>query len=182
MKRLFFILFVMAATMIFFSCSENNPTSPDLTQDNPVTLAKAKINFIATAIIDCNPPFISMGTTKVLPNGKKHIRGVEVKYNMVADDEPLLTGVLLWNTNKNIEADGIKAKLWGKMELLVDGGKWELTFHGYKIGLDVVLDVKGVGVEGIVKDMVAKWTMEMILKLIPGSNPPMVKHCAKKFH
>jgi len=201
MKRSIFMFLVIGASMIFFCCSENQPTSPDLQQSDQVTttLAKAKTTFTATAAIDCSPPLINPGTTTVLPNGKTKVRGVEVRYDMVMIGSAppyLLNGALLWNTNKNIELDGYKAKLWGKMELFVGvgvdddnyenaDGIWELTWHGYKIGLDIVIVANGVGIEGNVKGMVAKWTMEMILPLKPNPNPgpPMiVDHCAKYFH
>ncbi|MCK5457845.1 MAG: hypothetical protein KAI45_12015, partial [Melioribacteraceae bacterium] len=93
-------------------------------------------------------------------------RGVEVRYDMIGDAD-FLNGTQLWITNKNIEKGGVKAKLWGKMELIVAGGKWELTWHGYKIGKMVTIDANGVGVEGKVKGMVTKMTMEMKLPLDP---------------
>lgn len=181
MKRLFFILFVMVATLMFFNCSENNSTAPDLTQDSPVTLGKVKTDFHATAMIDCFWEGASSGTMKVLPNGKIHQRGVKAKFIMVEDKptDGLLNGGMFWTTNKNI--DGKNAKLWGKIELIGDKGKWALKWHGSKIGLDVVIYAHGVGVEGDVKGMVTKMMMEM--KLVPNpESPPPVIECKKFFH
>jgi hypothetical protein len=143
-------------------------------QENPVSLSKTKTDFTATADIVCDPPFISPGTIKILPNGKKLVRGVKVKYDMIASD-PLLTGQLFWTTNKNIEVGGYKVKLWGKQELIValGKGKWELTWHGYKIGSKITLYATGVGVDGDVKGMVTKWVMNL--------NHTTV-HCNKIFH
>jgi len=190
MKQSIFMFLLIGASMIFFCCSENNSTAPELSQSDQVTttLAKTKTSFTATAHIVCPPLFISMGTTKSLLNGKKHIRGVEVRYDMIGD-VTLLNGALIWNTNKNIEQDG-KAKLWGTMKLYVGISKlekdyekamsvWELTFHGYKIGPNVTLDVNGVGKEGKVKGMVTKWTMEMELEINQDTGMPY--HCKKFF-
>lgn len=181
MKRLIFILFVMAATLIFFNCSEKNPTEPDLTQSDQVILSKKKVNFTATALIDCNSGYAYMGTKKILPNGKVHQRGVKAEFKMVEDKptEGLLNGDMFWTTNKNI--DGKNAKLWGKIDLIGDKGKWELTWRGSKIGLDVVIYAHGVGVEGDVKGMVTKMTMKMKLVPNPDSPPPVIE-CKKFFH
>ncbi len=188
MKRLIFILFVMAATMIFFNCSDNNPTSPESGQSDQVTLAKTKTDFTGTADIDCYWGGATNGTMKLLPNGDRHQRGVKAKYIMDVSED-LLNGEMYWATSKNIEADWFKAKLWGKIELVVTGGqgKWEFTWHGYKIGRLVTIDAKGVGVDGEVKGMVAKMTMEMFLMGIknptPGDGRPpfLVDECQKEF-
>jgi hypothetical protein len=125
---------------------------------------------------------------KVLPNGKKHQRGVKAKFIMDVSED-LLDGEMYWATSKNIDADWFKAKLWGKIELVVDGGKgkWELKWHGYKIGRLVTIDAKGVGVDGEVKGMVTKMNMEMWLEgeinPTPGDGRPpfLVDECLKKF-
>jgi hypothetical protein len=42
MKRLIFMFLIIGATMIFFGCSENNPTAPELFQSDQVTTTLAK--------------------------------------------------------------------------------------------------------------------------------------------
>lgn len=152
MKRSILMLFIVGATLIYFGCSENNSTEPNQTQSDKVTLDKKKADFTAIADIDCYWPGATSGTMKLLPNGDRHQRGVKAKFIMDADND-LLDGEMYWSTSKNIEADWVKVKLWGIIELIVDGGKgkWALTWHGYKLGRLVTIEAKGVGVEGDVK-------------------------------
>jgi hypothetical protein len=42
MKRLIFMFLVIGATMIFFGCSENNPSAPELSQSDQLTASLAK--------------------------------------------------------------------------------------------------------------------------------------------
>ena len=175
MKRAIFMFFVIGVTMIYFGCSENNTTAPELSQSDQIatTLAKTKIPFTdGWAKIVCPPIYpIYPGIPKILPNGKTLVKGIKVRYDMEVESEPLLTGACLWTTNKKIEADMSAAKLWGKIELFVgvaaDGdineavGKWDITFHGYRDHRDVVIEAVGQGKEGDVKGMVGKWTFHM---------------------
>ena len=79
-------------------------------------------------------------------------------------------------TNKKIEADMSATKIWGKLELVVDGdlGVWDVSFHGYRVGRAVELEATGQGKEGSVKGLVTKLSMTMPARppcLPPGDVP-----------
>lgn len=182
MKRLLFILFIMAATLMLFNCSENNPTSPESSK-NDQTKTLTKIKTTVTAEADIVLPLISPGTTKLLSNGKTLMKNVKVRYNMEGSN-PLFSGALVWKTNKLISVDKVTAKLWGKIELFVGvepgnvdytnaEGKWKIKFYGKKEGPIVTINAFGVGTEGIVKGMMGKWTFNMAL---PHPTEPWKKH------
>lgn len=75
MKRLIFVFLVIGATMIFFGCSENNSTAPELSQSDLVTNTMAKKpapNLIGEAVIDFTftPPTFWNGTIDFGTDGK----------------------------------------------------------------------------------------------------------------
>jgi len=45
----------------------------------------------------------------------------------------MVTGQSIWYENWLIEADGSSAKVWGKADIIVDGGlgAWQLSWHGW---------------------------------------------------
>ncbi len=179
MKRSIFMFLVIGASMIFFCCSENNSTAPELSQGDQVTttLAKTKTLFSGSAKIVCDPTHpIIPGTIKPLPDGKLLVEGIKVRYDMVSENE-FVTGECVWYVNKRISADKSKTKLWGEIELLVDvdgkSGKWDITFHGWRKGKSIIIKAVGEGKEGSVKGLVGKWTYYMT---IPSNI------CLRKFH
>ena len=67
MKRLIFVFLVIGATLIFFGCSENNSTAPELSQNDLVTNTMAKKptpNLIGTQVANFTftPPTFWNGT------------------------------------------------------------------------------------------------------------------------
>jgi hypothetical protein len=134
------------------------------------TFAHAGTSFTGTATIEC-PPGSIPGTEKTLPTGQVLQMNRHVYYYFDTS-ETRLTGMSEWWTNKKIEADKSATKIWGKLELVVDGGLgvWEVSFHGYRIGPWVELEATGQGKEGAVKGLVTKFTMGMPAK--PPCLPP----------
>ena len=64
MKHLMLVFFVIGATLIFFGCSENNPSAPELSQSDQVTNFLAKPHLTGTFHIDFTgtPPHFWVGT------------------------------------------------------------------------------------------------------------------------
>jgi hypothetical protein len=56
MKRSILMFLVIGATLIFFGCSENNPSAPGLSQSDQVTNSLAKPHLTGTFRIDFLPP------------------------------------------------------------------------------------------------------------------------------
>lgn len=116
------------------------------------------------------------GTTVKLLNGKTQVIDNIVEWYDKATDWRI-TGKSFWYINSLTEEDGLKAKIWGKAEIIVDGknindksrGKWELFWFGKiipkenppyneKSSFTILVEAVGTGIKGEVKDLVAKWT------------------------
>jgi len=187
MKRFISMLLVVSATMIFFACQGESPTDPGVSPDNQTnaslesaSLAKMKTLFTGTCNFVKN---INPGTTTVLPNGKTLIEGMMVEWYDEASD-PRVTGRTIWYANQLLNEDGTGI-YWGTAELIVDnnGGKWEMVWGGKLTSEAAVAPAVGVGVDGDVKGLAAKWTYTMTFAngffyvtegFIIGQNKPMV--------
>jgi len=66
MKLSILVFLIIGATFIFFGCSENNPSAPELSQSDQVTntLAKKLIGSVWTDFTTNNPPFYWVGTVE----------------------------------------------------------------------------------------------------------------------
>jgi hypothetical protein len=171
MKYSIFVFLFMAIALFYFSCSDNNPTSPELSQSDQVTstLAKVTTPFIGESIWVAD---IDQGTMKVLPNGKILIKGQKSEWFESAD-VPMVTGQSFWDINWKIEADWSGAKIWGKADIIVDDGlgTWKLSWHGWLTDGEfdagffskgiIVVEAVGTGKSGVVKGMVGHWTYTM---------------------
>jgi len=154
---------VVLALFVAVSCDQQ-PVAPDTGQHDELaaTFAHNGTPFAGKATVQC-PPGSTPGTEQVLPTGQMLQMGRHIYYYFDASD-PRVTGMGEWWTNKKIEADMSSAKIWGKIELVVDGGLgvWDLSFHGYRTGKSIVLEATGQGKEGSVKGLVGKWTLTMM--------------------
>jgi len=138
------------------------------------SLKKGQISFTGSSN-PANKPEIK-GTTIKLPNGKTQVINNIVEWYDKANDWRV-TGKSFWYINSLTEEDGLKAKIWGKAEIIVDGeniddksrGKWELSWFGKiipkedppyneKSPFTILVEAVGTGIEGEVKGLVAKWT------------------------
>ena len=161
---------LVALTLFAASCDQR-PMAPEASpgEDLAADFAHAGTAFSGTATIMNCPPGSTGGTEKVLPTGQILQMGRTVSYRFAATD-PRVTGIGEWTVNKKIEADNSGTKIWGKIELVADGdlGVWNLSFHGYRVGLPptgtVTLEAVGQGKTGSVKGLVAKWTLTMPIR------------------
>ena len=64
MKRTILMFLVIGATLIFFGCSEKNPSAPELSQSDQVTntLAKPHLTGTAVTLFTFTPPWFWNGT------------------------------------------------------------------------------------------------------------------------
>ena len=65
MRYLMLVFFVIGITLIFFGCSENNPSASELSQGDQVTNSLAKPPLTGTVYLDFttnNPPYFWVGT------------------------------------------------------------------------------------------------------------------------
>ena len=148
---------------------QSNVSNPEIR-----SLEKDQILFTGTSIPTNNPE--KKGTTIKLPNGKTLVIESLVEWYDKATDWRI-TGKSFWYSNSLTEEDGLQAKVWGKGEIFVDGekphdetrGKWELSWFGRiipkedppyneKSPFTIMVEAVGIGIEGEVKGLVAKWT------------------------
>ena len=67
MKLSILVFLVIGATLIFFGCSENNPSAPGLSQNDQVTNTLAKPHLTGTTYCDFTgvPPYFWVGTITI---------------------------------------------------------------------------------------------------------------------
>ncbi|UCF63579.1 MAG: hypothetical protein JSW33_13595 [bacterium] len=176
MKHLTVMFLIIGTGLLFFSCSEDQMTTPELSQEN--TLGEGELTdlsfskMIATfsgrsdLIAPLNP-----GITTSLPGGKTLTIGRTAHWYDDASDWRV-TGDAIWTVNQKLNKDG-HGQVWGTAEMSVADpnnptnppvGKWEMTWHGVIWGNPAQgnLYIKGIalgeGTEGVVEGLVAKWT------------------------
>ena len=161
MKHLILVFFLIGITAIYFSCSDNNPSAPALNQGDQVTTSLPKVTGF-TSRSDLVTP-IEAPTISLLPGDRTLAEGNKTQWRDEASD-PRVTGDAFWTTNSRVNKYGF-GTTWGTCELFVDneGGKWEITWEGIVEGSPATGDLfikgvaKGVGVEGAVEGLTAKW-------------------------
>ncbi len=181
MKRLIIMFLVIGITMFIYSCSEQSPTAPEISQnDQSATSLEKKIieKFTGTSewVKD-----ISFGEPpEILSNGKLKLKGMISEWYENTSCS-MVTGQSIWTVNWLIDADWSRAKLWGTADINVgvkeDGdpvlGTWQLLWHGrltegiydeatgFFSGGKIVVKAIGKGKSGIVKGMIGHWTYTM---------------------
>lgn len=180
MKRLILIFFVVGTVLVFFSCSKDNATAPEmsnipeLNQAPELSQAPEISQFDQLpepSLNECGTYFsgtstfqkpVEPGTTTLLPNGKTLIKGEVAEWYDDATD-PRVTGVSFWTVNKLLNPDGT-GRAWGKAEIIVNnsGGKWKIIWWGKITEVGVDAKAIGVGVEGTVRGLFARWTYTMV--------------------
>ena len=161
MKHLF-VVFLMGIAVFFFGCSDN-PSAPENVQGDQVTTSLYKVTGFSSRS-DLVAP-IQAPTITPLPGGRTLAEGNKTQWLDQATD-PRVSGDAFWTTNSNVNKFGA-GKTWGTCELFVDNaeasGKWEITWNGRVEGSPATGDLyikgvaKGVGVEGDVEGLTAKW-------------------------
>lgn len=153
MKRLINLFFAIGLTIFLFSCSDNNPIAPESSQGDQVTTSLEKVKTSFTGI--CAPT--------IPPN-----EGDNAWYDDASDAR--VTGVSVWVTKVVNPINEITTELGGTAELTVDGclGKWEMSWRGVQTltspdgsTFRIVAHAVGIGKEGQVKGLIAKWKYTM---------------------
>lgn len=161
MKNLILIFLFFGIAMLYIGCSDNNPSAPNLSQDDQVTTSLSKVTgFTSTSTLQEG---LESPTITPLPGGRTLAEGNKTRWRDAATD-PRVTGDAYWTTNSRVNKFG-RGITWGTCELFVDndGGKWEITWEGIVEGSPATGDLyirgvaKGVGVEGDVEGLTAKW-------------------------
>ena len=148
MKGLIFLFFVIGISILFFSCSQDNPTSPGTNKTDLVTKFSGAEKFIAMH----NP-----GTWTPLPNGHSLGEGGVYEYRDEASDSRVSGKVMFYVIG--VFDSTFSGKFWGTGELTPDtGGSWDLKVVGERIATKgSFADVIGHG-KGTLEGMVAQWT------------------------
>lgn len=178
MKHLNFMVLAMGLAFLFFSCSKNNPVTPD---DQVTTSFKShETTFTGTSTPTGN--IIYPGDVYPLANGKLLIMGNTAEWYESAD-ETMVTGQSIWYVNWLIEPDWSGAEVWGTTDIYVGlasggdpvdaEGTWEMIWHGWLTEgvfgggffAEGIIEVEavGTGISGVVEGMIAQWTYTLDL-------------------
>ena len=164
MKSLILVFLFFGMAMFYIGCSDNNPSAPQLNQNDQTATSIAKV----VTTFEGTSNFIKLldpGSTTDLPGGKTLTSGQVARWHDYADD-PRVTGFGDWVLNIKLNKDG-QGQVWGTAEMLVDndGGKWEITWHGviwlvHPVTGDLYIKViaSGKGTDGDVEGLAAEWT------------------------
>lgn len=161
MKKNIFIYLIIGVAFLFFGCTEDSILVDEMNQKNDEIISSKveRTEFTGT----CN--WVSdeyEGEMKELPFFMELLKGQSSYWYDEAND-PRVTGITFWTVNYKQHKNGDRT-YWGKAELVVDddGGIWEMSWHGWWTWTDgvpeIVVDATGVGKEGAVKGLFAKWT------------------------
>jgi hypothetical protein len=159
MKRFILVSLAIGTGLVFFGCSEADPTAPEMNQHAqlPAPLEKISVtNFSGTSetILQHAP-----GTSTPLPGGGVFNKGIVVETRDELDD-PRVNGNVVWVVNAIFDAEGF-GTLWGTGELIIPGvGKWDMKYVGWLTSDGLTYEVGGRGRDGL-KGSVAHWTYVM---------------------
>jgi hypothetical protein len=168
MKHLFIVMLILGTVMVFFSCQQESALPTELNQNDPGISALEKpeepfgshgTGFTGECTKTSDPDFEELpGVVKELPNGKMLLKGRTTVWHDATTD-PRVSGNTYWYIDQKFEEDGT-FKYRGKAELVVDndGGRWQMSWHGYLNENGLIAEGVGQGKEGAVKGLVAKWT------------------------
>ncbi len=158
MKHLILGFLILGIVIIYFGCTENIPSGPEINPGSQITASLEKkihsyFNGTSTTLL----PFLDPGKTIVLPNGKVMIRGLVVETDDEMDD-PRVDGIVTWVVNLDVYTDGTD-KRWGTGELIIpDVGRWIMPYKGWFTPQDgVTYEVDGHG-KGEFRGLKAHWT------------------------
>ncbi len=210
MKRSILMLMAIAVALIFFGCAKEEILPPDLEQDalEESALKGAKVNkpakFIGTSIpvINTAEPN-NFGIPTALPNGQTLVEGVSVEWYDEASDWRV-TGKSVWKADYVWDGDPYISHgiIEGTCEIFVGlqnpdspgydpdalpVGKWEITWTGEQIvnpdgSFEMVAYAYGVGTEGVVKGLRAKWIDTFDFVNFRYNTEGYIKHANKGQH
>ncbi|MGB5847417.1 MAG: hypothetical protein WBH40_02955 [Ignavibacteriaceae bacterium] len=165
MKRLILVFLFVGIAAIYFGCSENNPSAPELNQNDQVTTSLEKKVYTYFSGKSTNIGMLDPGKTDTLPNGRVQTRGLVVQTEDLLSDSRV-AGIVTWVVNRNVYVSG-DIDLWGTGELIIpDAGRWDMTYKGWwPVGETLTYEVDGHG-KGELRGLKAHWTY--ILDLSAG--------------
>ena len=157
MKRSIFIFLVIGITILFFGCSNDEPSAPELNQSDQVETCLPRRMVTPFSGIEKFVAVLEQGTMIQLPNGMILARGHVTEYYDDASDSRV-TGKFVC-TATGIFDDTFSGPAWGAGVLTPDiGGSWDIKMvakisstEGNKV------DAFGYG-KGAMKGLVAHWT------------------------
>jgi len=162
MKKIYYLF--IGATFLFFGCTEDTILVSETNQksDEIISAKMERTSFTGTCSFVAP---IDAGETKDLPFFMGLLKGQTSEWYDFSATEPRVTGSSFWTVNSKAQKNG-NVTFWGKAELVVDDdlGVWDLSYHGWLKFYDgppfaeMVVDATGVGKEGDIKGLVAKWT------------------------
>ena len=156
MKNLIFIFLFFGVATLYIGCSDNNPSAPQLNQNDQLTsnLEKSTIYSYFTGTSETQFPFVYDGRTNILPDGTIQIRGCIVETEDILSDARI-SGIITWIVHLDIYPDG-SDKRWGSGE--TEDRQWDMTFKGWYDLVDgVTYEVEAHG-KGEYKGMTAHLT------------------------
>lgn len=144
MKRLNFLLILIGVTFFIFSCSEDDPTSPE---SNQVTMFSGTENPVATH---------DEGTWSPLPNGLAICEGAVFEYRIESTD-PRVTGKVMYYTYALFDTNFV-GQYWGTGEVIPDnGGSWDMKFLGERpVSGGSAFEIIAHG-KGVLDGLTAQW-------------------------
>ena len=161
MKHLKLIILIIGVSIFFFGCSKDNSLAPNQSQNDDVT-STYKAKKVHTHFAGTSVPFPNLDN----PN--------ENRWYDEADDWRV-TGISIWVADPMIPINESTFELGGTAVLFVDApedddpiGKWETTWWGTMTFTSpdgstfrIVAHAVGIGVEGEVEGLTARWKYTM---------------------
>ena len=166
MKHVMVMLAIVVTGLLFFGCSEENLTTPELNQSDQVLASLAKKTYSYFSGSSVNIGMVTPPKVNNLPNGMVHWRGLVVQTDDDMSDSRV-DGIVTWVVHLDIYPDG-SDKRWGTGELIIPNmGSWDMTYKGWFIpGEGLTYEVDGHG-KGELQGLKAHWTYFLL-------NPPGV--------
>jgi hypothetical protein len=157
MKRLFLVFLFVGIAVVYFGCSVNDPSAPELNQSDQVTVSLEKKVVTTFTGTSSNTQVVEPPKITTLPDGRELWRGFVVTTDDNMSDDRV-TGTVTWVVHLNIYPDG-SDKRWGTGELIIpDRGRWQMPYKGWKTVDGVVTyEVDGHG-KGEFRGLKAHWT------------------------
>lgn len=161
MKRLNLLFLLVGTTLLFFSCTKNDPAAPEFNQRGQGTESLAKMSVTPFSGDEEFVAMVNPGTWTPLPNGMSLAQGGVFEYYDTASD-PRVTGKVIFTVN-GVFDNTFSGKFAGTGELTTDiGGSWEMKIVGERIATEgSFAEVIGHG-KGKFKGLVAHWTYERL--------------------
>jgi len=156
MRSLLIMFLIVGTGLLFFGCSNESITTPELNQNDQVLGPLEKKTTIYFSGTSKTIAVLDPGKEIILPDGRVLVRGFVVQTEDIMND-PRVSGIVTWVVNMDIYPDGTD-KRWGTGELIIPNvGSWIMPYIGWKQEGSVTYEVDGHG-KGDLKGLKAHWT------------------------